>query len=126
VEFWQELRAINQLRQISTAKAFKNGLKQSAKATHDTGKEIVRNPIGTVKNVPEGASRFFGKVKGFLNQDEDESDQKSSPTEAIKGFLGVDDEKRKLAARFGVDVYSRNQTFRKSRIAWHPRSPVEG
>ena len=113
VELWQELKAINQLRQISTAKAFKNGLKQSAKATYDTGKEIVRNPIGTVKKVPEGASRFFGKVKGFLSQDQDESDQESSPTEAIKGFLGVDDAKRKLAARFGVDVYSRNQTLQE-------------
>jgi hypothetical protein len=113
VELWQELKAINQLRQISTAKAFKNGLKQSAKATYDTGKEIARNPIGTVKKVPEGASRFFGKVKGFLSQDQDESDQESSPTEAIKGFLGVDDAKRKLAARFGVDVYSRNQTLQE-------------
>jgi hypothetical protein len=110
---WQELKAINQLRQISTAKAFKNGLKQSVKATYDTGKEIVRNPIGTVKKVPEGASRFFGKVKGFLSQDQDESDQESSPTEAIKGFLGVDDAKRKLAARLGVDVYSRNQTLQE-------------
>jgi hypothetical protein len=111
VELLKELRAIRQLRQISTAKAFKSGLKQSAKATYDTGKEIVRNPIGAVRKVPEGASRFFGKVKGVLSQDEDESDQNSSPTEAIKGFLGVDDAKRKLAARLGVDVYSRNQTL---------------
>jgi hypothetical protein len=113
VEFFHELKAINQLRQISTAKAFKSGLKQSAKATYDTGKEIARNPIGAAKKVPEGASRFFGKVKGFLSQDEDESDQKSSPTDAIKGFLGVDDAKRKLAARLGVDVYSRNQTLQE-------------
>jgi hypothetical protein len=113
VEFLQELRAINQLSQISTAKAFKSGVKQSAKETYETGKQIVRNPIGAVKKVPEGASRFFGKVKGFLNQDEDETDQKSSPGEAIKGFLGFDDAKRKLAARLGVDVYSRNQALQE-------------
>lgn len=113
VAFLQELRAINQLSQISTANAFKSGLKQSAKDTYETGKQIVRNPIGAVKKVPEGASRFFGKVKGFLNQDEDETGQKSSPGEAIKGFLGVDDAKRKLAARLGVDVYSRNQALQE-------------
>jgi len=64
-----------------------------------------------VKKVPQGASRFFGKVKGFLSEDEEDADQKSSPGDTIKGLLGVDDEKRKLAARLGVDVYSRNQAL---------------
>jgi len=113
VEFLQELKAISQLRQISTAKAFKSGLKQSAKATYETGKQMVRDPAGAVKKVPQGASRFFGKVKEFLNQDEGDSDQKSSATEAVKGFRGVDDAKRKLAARLGVDVYSRNQALQE-------------
>jgi hypothetical protein len=113
VERLQEFRAINQLRQISTANAFKSGLKQSAKSTYETGRQMVRDPLAAAKKVPQGASRFFGKVKGFLSQDEEESDQKSSPTEAIKGFLGVDDAKRKLAARLGVDVYSRNQTLQE-------------
>ena len=111
MQFLQELRAINELRQISTAKAFTHGLKQSAKGTYQTGKQIVRDPVTAVKKVPQGASRFFGKVKGFLSQDEEDADQKSSPGETIKGFLGVDDEKRKLAARLGVDVYSRNQAL---------------
>ena len=61
VEFLQELKAISQLRQISTAKAFKSGLKQSAKATYETGKQMVRDPAGAVKKVPQGASRFFAK-----------------------------------------------------------------
>jgi hypothetical protein len=111
VEFLQELRAISELRQISTTKAFTRGLKQSAKGTYQTGKQIVRDPVNAVKKVPQGASRFFGKVKGFLSQDEEDADQKSSPGEVAKGFLGVDDEKRKLAAHFGVDVYSRNQAL---------------
>jgi hypothetical protein len=111
LEFLQELRAISELRQISTAKAFTHGLKNSAKGTYQTGKQIVRDPVTAVKKVPQGASRFFGKVKGFLSQDEEDADQKSSPGETIKGFLGVDDEKRKVAARLGVDVYSRNQAL---------------
>jgi hypothetical protein len=65
----QELRAINELRQISTAKAVTRGLTQSAKATYQTGQQIVRDPIGAVKKVPQGASRFFGKVKDFFNED---------------------------------------------------------
>jgi hypothetical protein len=128
MEFLQELKATNQLREISTAKAFKSGLKQSAKSTYETGKKIVRDPVGAAKKVPQGASRFFGKVKGFLSQDEDESDKESSPGEAVKGLLGVDDARRKLAARLGVDVYSRNPVLQEelTRVAtamagadWH-------
>jgi len=107
----QELQAINQLRQISTAKAVTRGLSQSAKATYQTGRQIFRDPIGAAKKVPQGASRFFGKVQDFLSPDEEDPGQKSSPDETIKGLLGIDEEKRKLAARLGVDVYSRNQAL---------------
>jgi hypothetical protein len=110
-EFLRESRAINELRQISTAKAVGNGLKQSAKATYQTGKQMVQHPVESAKRIPEGASRFFGKVKGFFSQDQADDDQDSSAGEVVKGFLGVDDAKRKLAARLGVDVYSRNQTL---------------
>ena len=113
VQCLQELKAIDELGQISTAKAFAHGLKQSAKGTYQTGKEIVRDPVSAVKKVPQGASRFFGKVKGFFSDDEDDTSQKPSAGETIKGLLGVDEEKRKLAARLGVDVYSRNQTLQE-------------
>lgn len=111
LQLLQELRAINELRQISTAKAVTRGLSQSAKATYQTGKQIVGDPIAAVKKVPQGASRFFGKVKGFLSQDEEDTDRKASAGETIRGVLGVEAEKRKLAARLGVDVYSRNQAL---------------
>jgi hypothetical protein len=113
VQFLQELKAINELRQISTAKAFSHGLKQSAKGTYETGKQIVRDPVDAVKKVPQGASKFFGKVKGFFSQDEEDAGERSSPGDRVKRFLGVEDEKRKLAARLGVDVYSRNQILQE-------------
>jgi hypothetical protein len=111
LQFLQELRAINQLRQISTTKAVTRGLSQSAKETYQTGRQIVRDPIGSVKKVPQGASRFFGKVKDFMAPDEEDTGEKTSVGETVKGFLGIDDQKRKLAARLGVDVYSRNEAL---------------
>jgi hypothetical protein len=111
LEFLQELRATSRLRQISTAKAVARGVSQSAKATYETGREIVSDPIAAVKKVPQGASRFFGKIKDILNQDE--GDTGAPVSGAIMGFLGVDEEKRKLAARLGVDVYSRNEALQK-------------
>jgi hypothetical protein len=113
LQFLQELRAINQLRQISTTKAISRGVSQSAKATYDTGRQIVRDPLGAVKKVPQGASRFFGKVKDFVSQDDKDSGRKPSVGETIRGVLGIDEEKRKLAARLGVDVYSRNEALQK-------------
>jgi hypothetical protein len=111
LELLQELKAIRQLRQISTAKAVTRGLKESAKGTYETGREIVRDPIAAVKKVPQGASRFFGKVKEAFNQDEEDAGSPSGGV--IKGFLGVDEAKRKLAAQLGVDVYSRNEALQK-------------
>jgi hypothetical protein len=111
MEFLQELMAINKLRQISSAKAFSHGLKESAKGTYQSGKQIVQDPVGTAKKVPQGATKFFAKVKGFFSDDEEDAGQASSPGETVKGFLGVDQAKRKLAARLGVDVYSRNQAL---------------
>jgi hypothetical protein len=111
MEVLQEIRAIHQLRQISTAKAFTQGIKESAKGTYQTGKEIVRDPGGALKKVPEGASKFFGKVKGFFSDDEEDAGQEAAPGETAKGILGVDKAKRKLAARLGVDVYSRNRVL---------------
>jgi len=112
LQFLQELRAISQLRQISTGKAITRGLGQSAKATYQTGKEIVRDPVAAAKKIPEGASRFFGKIKNVFSQD-DEDTEKTSMSDTIKGVLGVAEAKRKLAAQFGVDVYSRNQELQK-------------
>jgi hypothetical protein len=112
LEFLQELRAIGRLRQISTAQGVTRDLGQSAKATYQTGKQIVRDPVAAAKKVPEGASRFFGKIKNVFTQDE-ENTEKTSMSDTIKGFLGVADAKRKLAAQLGVDVYSRNQELQK-------------
>ena len=108
LQLLQELRAIDELRRISTAKAFTRGLSQSAQGKYKTGKEILRDPVGAAKKVPQGAARFFGKVKGFFSQDEEDTGEQASTGDAIKGVLGIEKAKRKLAARLGVDIYSRN------------------
>jgi hypothetical protein len=113
LQLLQELRAIDELRRISTAKAFTRGLTQSAQGKYESAKEIVRDPVGAAKKVPQGAARFFGKVKGFFSQDEEDTGEQVSTGDAIKGALGIEKAKRKLAARLGVDVYSRNQDLQQ-------------
>jgi hypothetical protein len=68
---------------------------QSAKATYQTGKQIVGDPVAAAKKIPEGASRFFGKIKNVFSQDEEDTG-KTSVSDTIKGVLGVADAKRKL------------------------------
>lgn len=113
LQMLQELRAIDQLRRISSTQAFTRGLTQSAQEKYESAKEIVRDPVAAVKRVPQGAARFFGKVKDFLSQDEEDTGSQASTGEAIKGFLGVEKAKRELAVRLGVDVYSRNQVLQQ-------------
>ena len=108
LQLLQELHAIDELRRISTAKAFTRGLRQSVQGKYETAKEIASDPVGAAKKVPQGAARFFGKVKGFFSQDEEDTGRQVSTGDAIKGVLGIEKAKGKLAARLGVDVYSRN------------------
>jgi hypothetical protein len=89
MEVLQELRAIRQLRQISTTKAFTQGLKESAKGTYQTGKEIVRDHGGALKKVPEGASKFFGKVKGFFSVGKIACGEGEGMKESVCCFDGV-------------------------------------
>ncbi|MBV8585612.1 MAG: hypothetical protein JO308_04940, partial [Verrucomicrobia bacterium] len=91
LQLWQEWRAINQLQGISTAKAVTRGLTNSAKETYQTGKEIFHDPVGSAKKVPQGVSRFFGKIKETLKQDKDDNESKSSISSTAKNILGVDD-----------------------------------
>jgi hypothetical protein len=113
LQLLQELRVIDQLRRISSTQAFTRGLTQSAQQKYESAKEIVRDPVAAVKRVPQGAARFFGKVKDFLSQDEEDAGAQASTGEAMKGILGVEKAKRELALRLGVDVYSRNQVLQE-------------
>ena len=58
----REVAGLRQLEAISKSDAFVEGLKASATEFGGQVKELVTNPVDTVKGIPEGVSRFFDRV----------------------------------------------------------------
>ena len=123
LQFLQELRAISQLRQISTAKAVTRGLSQSAKETYQTGRQIVQDPIEAVKKIPQGASRFFGKVQDFFSQDEGDAGQRLRSARPLKVSLGSTTRRESWRLASGWMFILATRLYRRNSIVWPRQWP---
>ncbi|HEV3112131.1 MAG TPA: hypothetical protein VGY99_16715 [Candidatus Binataceae bacterium] len=115
-----ELPAIVQLRQTSKTGVFAQSLAKNAVAPVQAAGEMLMNPADTVKGLPGGVQRFFGRVgQGVQNvaqaaTDSDQSGGERAGTMAsrigktTKDILGYEQEKRHLAKELNVDPYTTN------------------
>lgn len=115
-----ELPAIAQLQQTSKTGVFAQSLAKNAIRPVTAAGQMVMNPVGTVKGLPGGVGRFFGRVgAGAQNlaqaaNDNDQSggDRASTMGSRIgsttKDILGYEQERRELAKQLDVDPYTTN------------------
>ena len=104
----RELYAINKLRGMSKTEEFGKAMAAAGKQKLENVRGIVRDPVGTIKRVPQGASRFFGRIGESLKG----GGSKSEGT-TLQGITGVEKAKVKLAAKLGVSPYSTNQELQE-------------
>jgi len=101
----REIYALEHLRGLSKTEEFGKAIVKSAGAKVDSVAGVVRDPIGTIRNVPKGASRFFGRIgeglKGGKSQEESGG--------LLAGIAGTDKAKAQLAAQLGVSPYTTNE-----------------
>lgn len=104
----RELYAIDKLRGMSKTQEFTKAMSKAAKQKLENAAGIVRDPVGTLKCVPQGASRFFGRIGEGLKGG-------GSKTEGntLQGITGVEKAKAALAAKLGVSPYSTNQELQE-------------
>jgi len=107
-----EVYAIDKLRGMKKGKEFAQGMANAGKQKVEGVVGIVTNPIGTIKNVPRGASRFFGRIGESMKGGNSEEEGS-----ALQGITGVQKAKVALAAKLGVDPYSTNQELQKELTA---------
>jgi hypothetical protein len=109
----REIYALEHLRGLSKTEEFGKALTKSVGSKVESAVGVVRDPIGTIKNVPKGASRFFGRIgeglKGGKSLDEAGG--------LIGGITGVSKAKAKLAAELGVDPYTSNEELQSELTA---------
>src|SRR5207302_8094563 len=58
----REIYAINKLREMSKTDEFTKAMAKAGKQKIEGVVGIVTNPLGTMQNIPLGASRFFGRI----------------------------------------------------------------
>jgi hypothetical protein len=105
----RELYAIEKLRATSKTEEFGKAMAAAGKQKVENVKGIVKDPVGTIKRVPQGASRFFGRIGDTIKSVGSDSEGKKN----LQGITGVEKAKVKLAAKLGVSPYSTNQELQE-------------
>jgi hypothetical protein len=104
----REIYAIDYLRGVSGTKEFTKAITTAGKAKIESASKIISDPVGTIGNIPKGASRFFGRLGEGLKTAGTKSDGG-----ALDKILGVSQAKTKLAVQLGVSPYSTNEELQR-------------
>lgn len=96
-----------QLQQMSRSGVFVDALSRSASQTAAALGKAATNPVDTARAVPAGVGRFFRSVGQKVGSATSGSSQ-GSASETTKDALGINQAKRELAQKVGVDPYTTN------------------
>lgn len=116
-----EINAIRKLTDTSKSDLFAEGLKRSIEQPIDAVKNIVKNPVKSVKQAPKTVGHFFSKIGSSIErgankikqqQDSGEGTAEEMATgvnETMKNAAGFDKARLDTARQLGVDPYSDNK-----------------
>jgi hypothetical protein len=99
----RELQAIASLREMNKSAEFGKALLQTGGQKIQSVGAAVKDPVGTVKNLPQGASKFFGRIGNTVKS---MGEGNVGATQAVEGALGVHRAKAELALKLGVSPFS--------------------
>ncbi len=95
-----ELHALSLLEKVSGSQSFAQALAQAGLNPLKYTGQLLINPIGTVRNTFAGIGAMFQRIDSGLRN------AGKTPDNAVAGVLGVTNERRQLAAAYGVDPYT--------------------
>ncbi|MGR8949572.1 MAG: hypothetical protein ACU84Q_16125 [Gammaproteobacteria bacterium] len=98
-----ELNAMAGMEELQGTDEFKKNFSEKAGDFVEGGAMLLRNPVGSVTSAASGVASLFRSVGNTLQYGMSETE--SSRVSALSGFAKT---KREYAAKFNVDVYSRN------------------
>ena len=129
-----EAEAVGKLVATSKSDLFAEGLKRSIEQPIDAVKNIVTNPVKSVKAAPKTVGHFFGKVGRSIGRGVDKvadrarSDEPAPSVEEVgggigetaKNIAGFDKAKLDTAKQLGVDPYSDNVRLQEEmeKVTW--------
>jgi len=121
-----ELPAMVELQNTSKTKVFAQSVATNAVRPVAAAGQMILNPVDTVKGLPGGVSRFFGrvglgaqKIKESATEPEEASAAEKSAEvgrrvgQTTRDVFGYEQERRELAKRLQVDPYTTNPILSK-------------
>jgi hypothetical protein len=111
----RELQALAQMEQLRRSQIYANAMKNAAVSPLHLAKDLVLEPVGTVRDTVTGVGDFFRGVGGSLFRSRGEQEDGMA-----KAALGVSSAKREFAAKFGIDPYTTFPPVRErlNEIGW--------
>lgn len=111
----REIGAIAALQEVKKTEAYLNGVKKAASQPLEFGANLLTDPVDTVTGIPKGVARLFANVKTGLTAEPGPGEDTK-----VEQALAVSSNKRELASKLGVDVYSSNSVLQKelNSVAW--------
>lgn len=109
IERIYEIYALDYLRGVSKSAEFGKAIASGGKEKVQSVVGIVKDPFGTIKRVPSGAARFFGRIGEGVKGGKSETEQG-----ALAGVTGVTKAKVVLAAKLGVSPYTTNEDLQQA------------
>lgn len=95
-----ELTALAALEKVSNSKAFGDALVQAGLSPVKYTGRLITDPVNTVQDTLSGVGAFFDRLGAGL------ANQGQTQDKPMESLLGVTDERRKIAASYGVDPYT--------------------
>jgi len=111
----KEIGAIAALQEIKKGQAYLEGIKNAASQPVEFGANLINDPVDTISGIPKGVSTLFQNVKTGLNTQSGKNEDGK-----MAQALAMSSNKRELARKLGVDVYSTNKVLQKelNGLAW--------
>jgi len=121
-----EVPAMEELQDTSKTKVFAESVATNAARPVMAAGQMIMNPVDTIKGLPGGVSRFFGRVglgaqkiaQAATEPEEASAVEKSAQVgtsvgQTTRDVFGYEQERRELAKRLHVDPYTTNPILSK-------------
>ena len=116
----KEVYAIAQLSDVSRTDQFKDSLVTAAKGPYNAAKNIVKDPVNSISNVPKGVMKFMGRAGDSVKNIGKKKESDPADGSKFEQTIGYSKAKRKIAVDMGIDPYSTNPVLQKqlNDVAW--------
>jgi len=116
----KEVYAIAQLSDVSRTDQFKESLVTAAKGPYNAAKNIVKDPVTSISNVPKGVMKFMGRAGESIKNVGKKKESDPADGSRFEQTIGYSKVKRKIAVDMGIDPYTTNHVLQKQLddIAW--------